>query len=313
MFYLSRREFRIFRNFIILTASIFIFMIGYIIAEKLFFPKDKIVSITNNKEEEMTVHFLNTGNSDCILIKGEKNILIDGADNDDEKMIVAYLNKEGIKKIDYLISTHYHKDHLGSLDRVIYEFDIDKVFVSNGINDTNSYYNFINALKSKGIRREIPNEGEKIMLSDKAYMKIYNTNGGEYTNDESLITLVCNGNDKFLFAADAERKAELEVLDKLEEVDLLKVGHHGSSTSTSDEFLNILKPKFAVITNSEMNLYGNPAKPVMKKLKERNIEVHRTDECGNIVFKSTGNGISTECGIGSYKYRTMEEIKGVAN
>ena len=118
-----------------------------------------------------------------------------------------------------------------------------------------------------------------------------------------------NGNDKFLFAADAELITEKRVMNKMQKVDLLKVGHHGSSSSTGDEFLDKLSPRYAVITNSENNLYANPAKIVMKRLKERNIEVHRTDDCGNIVFYSTGNGIYTECGIGSYSYRTVEEMK----
>lgn len=311
MFGLSERNSKIIKIIIEIIIGIFLFMLSYsFISEKIL----KLERVVNRELElnDVTIHFLNTGNSDCILIKGEKNILIDGADNNDENIITSYLKKEGIDKIDYMIATHNHRDHLGSLDRVIKDFEVSDVLVSNGKSEIKEYYDFINAMNSKNIVPRIPNEEEKIVLGENSYLKIYNTKGGEYTNDESLITLYCNGNDKFLFAADAELITERRVIDKMEKVDLLKVGHHGSSSSTGEEFLDKLNPKFAVITDSENNVYANPSKIVMKRLKDRNIEVHRTDECGNIVFYSTGNGIYTECGIASYSYRTVEEMKKVS-
>jgi beta-lactamase superfamily II metal-dependent hydrolase len=308
---LSDREFKIIRNLIIVTTGIFFFMLSYCFFRAKIFQLERVVS-RELEIKDTTVHFLNTGNSDCILVKGEKTILIDGADNNDENMIVAYLKKEGIKQIDYMIATHNHKDHIGSLDRVIKEFEVKNILVSNGKLDTKAYYEFIDAMDFKSIIPKIPSEGELIVLGEDSYIKIYNTKGGTYTNDESLITLYCNGTDKFLFAGDAEKTTEERVLEKMEKVDVLKIGHHGSASSTTEIFLDKLKPQYAVITNSESNVYANPAKEVMKRLKERNIEVHRTDECGHVVFLSTGNGIFTECGIGSYGYRTVKEVKGVA-
>ncbi|MGL4450190.1 MAG: ComEC/Rec2 family competence protein [Sarcina sp.] len=313
MFDLSDKEISIIKILINIVLGIFLFMLSYsFISEKIL----KLEKVANRELElkDVTVHFLNTGNSDCTLIKGEKIVLIDGADNNDENMIVAYLKKEGITKIDYMIATHNHKDHLGSLDRVIKDFKVENILISNG-NTTNvasAYYDFIDAMYLKGIIPRIPKEEEKIYLGNNSYLKFYNTQGGEYINDESLITLYFNGNDKFLFAADAELITENRVMNKMEKVDLLKVGHHGSSSSTGDEFLDKLQPQYAVITNSENNVFANPAKVVMKRLKDRNIEVHRTDECGNIVFNSTGNGIFTQCGIGSYGYRTIKEVKKVS-
>lgn len=304
----SKKEKNIMKFFIFFSLATFTIVILYSLA-KNFLPYENAFA-GGKKTSDVKIHFLDTGNSDCILITSpDKTVLIDGADNDDEEMIVKYLKDENIKTIDYLISTHYHKDHLGSLDRVILDFDIKNVFVSNATSDIPTYKDFKNALRVKKLKAKIPTEGEKIYISENAYMQIYNTSGGEYINDESLITLLTHGNDKILFTADAEEKAEKRVLDKLEPVDILKVGHHGSFSSTTDALLDVINPKFAVITNSETNPYGNPDKVVMERLKERNIEIHRTDECGHIVFTSTGDGVNTNCPKGSYNFRTVEKIK----
>lgn len=305
------------------NKNIFMFflVLGIVISASYFYIFS-IRGIINNTEKETSkefilknnpqIHFLNTGNSDCIIIKGEKVVIIDGADNNDEELIVSYINNLGIKKIDYMISTHYHADHLGSLDRVIKEFEVENIFVSNGVDDSVWYKDFMKQAKKKRKTPIIPKEGEKIDLGGNAYMKIYNTNGGTYRNDESLVTLYVNGEDKILFAADAEAKVEKEILDKMSKVDLLKVGHHGSSTSSTAEFLDVLMPTYAVITVSETNNYANPAQSVMENLQKRNVEIHRTDECGHVVFISTGTGLKTTCPIGSYGYRVYIPNKKAA-
>ncbi|WP_066869026.1 ComEC/Rec2 family competence protein [Clostridium mediterraneense] len=270
---------------------------------------DKTVSKELSINDETEIHFLNTGNSDSILIKGDKTIVIDGADNNDENMITTYLKKEGVEDIDYLISTHNHKDHLGSLDKIVKEFNVKKVFVSSGKSDIKTYKDFRSALTKKGLTPVVPVEGGKIILSDDSYMQIFNTSGGTYTNDESLVTLYVHNNDKILFAADAEKLTEKRILKDMVKVDLLKIGHHGSSSSTTEEFLDILKPKYAVITVSEDNKFANPAKVVMERLEKREIDVYRTDECGHIVFRSTGDGLKTESPKGSYNYRTVQQAK----
>lgn len=261
---------------------------------------------TNNIVSE--VHFINTGNSDAILIKhGDKAILIDGGDNDDEGDMVAYLKKENISKVDYMIATHPHADHIGGLDAVIKAVKVEHIFVANGEADTKTYRDFINVAANKGLNPSVPLEGIKIPLSDNAYMQFYNTNGGSNTNDQSLVMLYVNGNDKFLFTGDAEEETEHEILDKMTDIDVLKVAHHGSKTGTTTEFLNKVKPEYAVIMVGKDNKYNHPHKVTMDKLKLKNIEVHRNDECGDIIFKSTGNGVSTDCKEGSYDYRDADK------
>lgn len=310
-----------FRGLKFKRVAIIFFILGtFIIAGFYYFSSIK--NIIKNTEKQASkefilknnpeIHFLNTGNSDCIIIKGEKVVVIDGADNNDEELIVSYINNLGIKKIDYMVSTHYHADHLGSLDRIIKEFKIENIFVSNGVDDSVWYKDFMKAAQKKKLVPTIPSEGEKIDLGIGAYMQIYNTNGGSYRNDESLVISYVNGEDKILFAADAEANLEKEILGQMTKVDLLKVGHHGSSTSSTPEFLDILMPKYAVITVSSTNNYANPAQSVMENLKKRNVEVHRTDECGHVVFVSTGTGLKTNCPLGSFEYRVYVPKKKTA-
>ncbi|MDO4534415.1 MAG: ComEC/Rec2 family competence protein [Clostridium perfringens] len=255
-------------------------------------------------DEESEVHFIDTGNSDAILIKCEdKAILIDGGDNNDEKLVVSYLKNQGVERIDYMIATHPHSDHIGGLDAVIKELDVKNLLVANGQANTKTYRDFIEAAANKGLNPSVPLEGAVFYLESNSYIKIFNTNGGINTNEESLVTLFVNGEDKFLFTGDAEEGTEKEILNDMIDVDVLKISHHGSKTSTSGEFLERVNPEYAVITVGENNKYKHPHEVTMEKLKENGIEVYRTDECGDIIFKSSGNNVSTDSVLGSYSYR----------
>ncbi len=266
----------------------------------------------NNTTSKSSIHFIDTGNSDAILITGEKNVLIDGADNDDEGSLVSYLNKQGIKTLDYIIATHPDADHIGALDAVIKNIDVKNLLVANGSKDTKTYKDFINAAADKKLSPSIPIDGKKFELGNNSYMMLFNSNGGSDANEQSLVTLYVNGNDKLLFMGDAGEETEHEILNKLEDVDLVKIGHHGSRTSTSTELLNKVNPEFAVITVGKENSYGHPHIETMEKLKSKNLKLHRTDQCGTIVFTSTGNGLKTKCKEANYesgKKKNSKEIK----
>ncbi|MGL4848114.1 MAG: ComEC/Rec2 family competence protein [Clostridium sp.] len=271
--------------------------------------KDEIKVNESQKSNDLKIHFIDTGNSDAILIQGDKTLLIDGGENNDENLIANYIKKQNIDTLDYVVATHPHADHIGGLDKVIDNFTVSTLLVANGDSDSTTYKDFINSASKKGLSPSVPLESAVFQLSNSASFKVFNTNGGSNANDQSLIILLENGNDKLLFTGDAEKEAELETLDKLSDVDLLKVGHHGSKTSTSTELLNKVKPEYAVITVGEENKYNHPNKTTMDKLKERNIIVHRTDECGNIIFTSTGKGLKTDCTKASYNFRDTEEKK----
>lgn len=254
----------------------------------------------NNKISDAEIHFINTGNSDAILIKQSGEFaLIDGGDNNDEGMIVSYLKKQGVSKLKYVFSTHGDADHCGGLDAIIDAFEIGNVFVANGDVNTKTYTDFINSVANKGLFPSVPLLGTEFNLGTSTFkvVSVANTND---INNNSLVLLYTNGNDKILLTGDADTS----VLNKIDvgDIDLLKVGHHGSKTSTDQSFLNKVNPEYAVILCGENNRYGHPHKEVMDLLKSNNIEVHRTDECGTIVFKSTGKGLEVDCKGGSYNY-----------
>lgn len=266
----------------------------------------KIVPIDSKNIEKETkygnveIHFIDTGNSDSVLIKeGENAMLIDGGDNDDGDSIVKYLKSNNITKLDYLIATHPHADHIGGLDEVVRRIETERVYVANGDADTKTYLDFIGAVAEKGIDPSVPLGNTKYMLGN-SWFEVFNINGGNDTNNQSLVISFNNGEDKILFMGDAEKDTESEIIGNLGDVDILKAGHHGSRSSSSQAFLDKVKPEYAMLMCSNGNKYGHPHIEVTSRLEDMNVEVHRSDECGNVVFISTGSGVKTECKIGSY-------------
>lgn len=258
-------------------------------------------SVIHDSINNVEIHFIDTGNSDSILVKdGAKAMLIDGGDVDDDKDLVSYIQAQGVTELEYVVASHPHADHIGGLDSVIKTFPIQYLFVANGDAETKTYKEFINAAMDKGLQPSVPLEGKQFKLQN-SYFEVFNTNGGSNTNDQSLVLRLTNGNDTLLFTGDAEAETEEEILNQMTDVDLLKVGHHGSHSSTTDAFLQKVNPEYAVILVGNGNKYGHPHLETVQKLEKAQIEVHRSDECGDIVFTSTGDGLITDCPVGSYK------------
>lgn len=252
----------------------------------------------NIPSKSAELHFINTGNSDAILIKQDgKAALIDGGDNDDEQLVVSYLKNQGITELEYVFVTHPHSDHIGGLDAVIDNVKVNNLYVSNGDAETKSYRDFIEAASNKGLYPSVPLLGSEFKLSTSTF-KVLSVANGDDPNNNSIVLLYTNGNDKVLLMGDAE--AEIEKNINPGDVDLLKVGHHGSHSSTQKEFIEKITPEYVVILVGEDNKYGHPHVETVDLLKDKNIEVHRSDECSDIVFVSTGNGLSTNCELGSY-------------
>lgn len=252
----------------------------------------------SNNVSDAEIHFIDTGNSDSILIKqGGESMLIDAGDNDDEDMIVRYLTNQGVSKLKYVVSTHPDADHCGGLDAVLDNIEVENVFVANGDANTKTYRDFINSVANKGLYPSVPLLGSEHKLGTSVFkvVSVANTND---VNNNSIVLLYTNGDDKILLTGDADTS----ILNKINvgNVDLLKVGHHGSSTSTDLSFINKVNPEYAVILCGENNRYGHPHSNVMDLLEDRKIKVHRTDECGTIVFKSSGKGLSVDCKEASY-------------
>ena len=254
---------------------------------------------TKIEVQESEIHFIDTGNSDSILIKqGDKAALIDGGDNDDEQRIVSYLKEQGVTELEYVFATHPHEDHIGGLDAIVDNIDIKNIYVSNGDADTKTYSDFIMAMSNKGLNPSVPILNSEFELGTSTFKVLSVANESE-PNNNSLVLLYTNGEDKILLMGDAEKEIESRI--NPGDVDLLKIGHHGSNSSSSSSFISKVSPKYAVILVGENNKYGYPHIETMNTLKSQNIEVHRSDECGNIVFKSTGNGLEVDCKSASYQ------------
>ena len=251
--------------------------------------------VTSNESE---LHFIDTGNSDAILIKNNnKFALIDGGDNDDEERVVSYLKDQGVKELEHIFATHPHADHIGGLDAVVNDIPVKNVYVSNGDSDSKTYSAFIYAMANKGLSPSVPLLNSEFKLGSGKF-KVISAANEKDPNNNSLVLEYVNGNDKVLLMGDAEEKIEREL--DVSDVDLLKVGHHGSRSSSSSSFIDKINPKYAVILVGANNKYGHPHKETMDTLASKNIEIHRSDECGHIVFKSSGNGLSVDCKVSAY-------------
>lgn len=264
----------------------------------------KEVSTTEVINGDLKVHFIDVGQADAILIQqGSSTMLIDGGNNGDSPTLKSYIDNQGISKLDYVIGTHAHEDHIGGLDYVINAFQVGNVYFPKQTATTKTFEDFVNAVKNKGLKFTLPTVGENFKLGE-ATCTIIAPNSGSYedANDYSIVIKVQYGSTSFLFTGDAEAVSELEIINKGLDIkaDVLKVGHHGSSSSTSANFLSAVSPRYAVISVGADNSYGHPAQGTMDRLKAANIQVYRNDENGTIVAISNGTDITFSTKPGSY-------------
>ena len=262
---------------------------------------DNSSPVTQQVSGDTKVHFIDTGHSDSVLIENNgKFALIDAGDRDDDTTVKSYLTGQGVKRLEYLIITHFHADHFGAADTVVTDFEVGTTFVSNGNADTQVYQDFINSLSNKGLKPSVPLEGGEVSLGN-ATLTFYNTRGGNSNeNNNSLVTLLQSGSRKALFTGDSESQVEAN-LTNIGDVDLFKAGHHGSDTSNTSSLLNRIKPEHVVIMAGANNKYGHPSAEVMNRFKSLGIPVYRTDEQGTIIVTLSEDGVSVDKEPGSYK------------
>jgi competence protein ComEC len=233
-------------------------------------------------------------------------MLIDAGNNADSNLVVNYLKKNGVKKLDYAIGTHPHEDHIGSLDTVINNFEIGKVLMPKATSTTKTFKDVVTAIKNKNLKITEPIPGTTYNLGEASWTILAPSKNKDYedANNYSIVCKLKYGKTSFIFTGDAEDVSEKEILAKGYDLksDVLKIGHHGSSSSTTDAFLTAVNPKYAIISCGKGNDYGHPHKPTMDKLKSKKIPVYRTDECGTIVCISDGTKITFDKKPGDYNY-----------
>ena len=249
------------------------------------------------KETENTntldITYLDVGQADAILIQNEgHNMLIDAGNNEDGPLLVQYFKEQNMTKFDYLIATHPHEDHIGGMDDIIKNFDIEKIYMPNVTTTTKTFLDVLNAMEEKIMTFDVPNIGQNFALGHTLFQVMYTGSDKKNLNNSSIILKANFKNTSYLFTGDATSEVEKKILSKDIKATVLKVGHHGSKYSTTTEFLNKVNPKYAIISVGKNNSYNHPNQITIDKLTKKNIEIHRTDQEGSIFLKSDGKTIN---------------------
>ncbi len=240
-----------------------------------------------NNLNQLEIHFLDVGQGDSILVKlpNEEILLIDAGTRSSGPYVVDYLKNHDIDKIDYLIATHPHEDHIGGLPEVISKFSVKTAYLPNKTNNTKIFEQLLLSIKKNNIELIEAKAGVNILDSKDLKLDILGpVKSYNDINNNSVLLKLEYEDFVSLFTGDMEKKAELDVLNKNINSDLLKVSHHGSDTSSSEMFLNAVNPKYAVISVGEKNKYGHPNAIILDRLNKNGSKIFRTDMDGDIIF-----------------------------
>lgn len=247
---------------------------------------------------EMYVHFIDVGQGDCTLITcGETAILIDSGEVAESQTVINYLNNKGVKDIDCCIATHPHSDHIGSMGKVLNAFPVKDVIMpeipESIIPTTKAYEKFLTAVSENAENVYPAQVGESYTYGDINIQILAPVNDYDDLNNMSVVAKVTYGKTSFMMTGDAGKPSEADMLKNNYDysADVLKLGHHGSKTASSEAWLKAVNPDCAVICCGLNNDYGHPHKPTINRLDKLGIKYFRTDVLGDIVFVSDGTTV----------------------
>lgn len=248
---------------------------------------------------KMSVYFFDVGQADAALIVADgEAMLIDGGNTADSSQIVSSLRRIGISHLSVIVCSHAHEDHVGGLAGALNICSVDKVYAPVTEYDSYAFSDFVTYAQKRGCTLTVPIQGDTFTLGGATVQFLSPVRIAETVNDTSLVVRVVYGEHSFLFTGDTERSAELQMLDDgvVMQSTVLKVGHHGSDSSTSYVFLREVMPQYAVISVEKENSYGFPDEVVLSRLADMQSVIYRTDLCGEIVFETDGSTltVSTE-------------------
>lgn len=266
---------------------------------------DKTTDLLINNGENIVVHFLDVGQGDSEFIElpNGECMLIDAGTSDYSQTVIDSIEEYGYTSIDYVVATHPHADHIGGMREVIEAFDIGEVYMPKASSNTKTFENLLVAVSDKGLSLHTAKAGVEVYSDSSLKIEFLAPVGSDYDdlNNYSSVVKITYGSNSFLFTGDAESVSEEEMLSRDYESlssDVLKVGHHGSGSSSTADFLSAVDPDYAVISCGAGNSYGHPHNEALERLSDTGAEVYRTDEQGTVTISCDGNdGFDVECEV----------------
>ena len=245
-----------------------------------------------------SVHYIDVGQADCALIECDgKYMLIDGGNAEDSSLVVSYLQKQGVEELEAVVCSHAHEDHVGGLPGVLAVFPTKAVYAPTKTYSSKVFDKFLYYTDQQGLEVTIPSPGDQFTLGDALVMILGPVKSYADPNNTSIVMMIDFHGKRFLFTGDMETEAENDMLDYWGEyftwsADVLKVGHHGSDTSTSYRFLRAVMPTYGIISVGEGNSYGHPNETPLSRLEDAEVTVLRTDKLGSIIVTTDGKDIT---------------------
>ena len=251
----------------------------------------------NTNNDLLKVHYLDVGQGDSIFIELPNNetMLIDAAESYQSENIINYLKNLNYKKIDYVIGTHPHTDHIGGLKDIINTFEIGKIYMPKVVSTTKTYESLLMAIKDKNLKINTAKAVTSIIDTDALKINILAPNNSTYTelNNYSVVTKITYGSTKFLFMGDAEKLSENEIKENVT-ADVIKIGHHGSNTSSSIDFIKKVNAKYGIISVGLNNKYNLPKEEIITNWENSGTKIYLTSINGTVRASSDGTNIKIE-------------------